>query len=127
MAGVGEVTFVSNSGLSSGSNHPSHHRNNSSLVMETVGLTHKESRRLIQQVKHLNKVVNELKQANEGLKSTERLHTISVRQTKDAARRVFLANQQAEKLRVDLEKEKENHSSALKSLKHGEERNWGAA
>ena len=121
MAGVGEVSFLSSSGmvgagLTSGSNNLSHQYHNTSLVTETAGLTFKESRRLLKQVKHLNKVVSDLKQANEGLKSTERLHTISVRQTKDAARRVFLANEQAEKLRVDLEKEKSSHGKVMKSL-----------
>ena len=112
MAGAGEVSFLSTSGLTGA---PSG-LNNTSLLTETAGLTHKESRRLLQQVKHLNHVIEGLKQENETLKSTERLHSITVRQTKDAARRVFLANEQAEKMKSELEKEKAKNVESVKNL-----------
>ena len=108
----GEVSFLSTSGLTGA---PSG-LNNTSLLTETAGLTHKESRRLLQQVKHLNHVIEGLKQENETLKSTERLHSITVRQTKDAARRVFLANEQAEKMKSELEKEKAKNVESVKNL-----------
>ena len=87
-----------------------------SFLSDTTGLSRKESKRLIAQVKHLNSTIESLKKEGEALKSTQRLHNISVRQTKDAARRVYLANQQADKARSEFDKERTDHHETSKCL-----------
>lgn len=87
-----------------------------SFLSDTTGLSKKESKRLIAQVKHQNFNIEALKKENEALKSTERLHNISVRQTKDAARRVYLSTQQADRAKADYEKERGEHLETGKCL-----------
>ena len=82
---------------------------NADIPPPTGGLNKKDTKRLIAQVKQQAHTMENLRKENEELRSTERLHSISLRQAKDAARRVYIANQAAEKAKKNLVVSAESH------------------
>jgi hypothetical protein len=82
-----------------------------------VGLqAKKEIKRLTARIVKFAKDVETLQAECEGLRAQQRTHTISLRQSKDASRRVYLSNQASSRMQASYDAEVSAHAAVQREL-----------